>query len=152
MDMTWVQNVDPFFISLLALALTMLAHNIVGMGSALVEHTFDWQKALYGAVKTLFIFLSLVLLFVVGLLLPEATFPLFGGETMTIQAAISLILTGALGAYLWKALKAVMTAFGITVPTSETLRAKANAATKQIAKPKTAPVVQEKKEEVQPKE
>ena len=43
--MDFLRNMDPFFVLLAALALTMLAHNVVGMGSALVEHTFDWQKA-----------------------------------------------------------------------------------------------------------
>ena len=129
--MDFLRNTDPFFVLLAALALTMLAHNVVGMGSALVEHTFDWQKALYGVIKTLFIFISLVLLFFVGLLLPDVTFPLLGGESMTVQAAISLVLTAALGMYLWKTVKAIMTAFGISVPTSETLRAKAEIGMKE---------------------
>ena len=132
--MEFINKIDPFFISLLALALTMLAHNVVGMGAALVEHTFDWPKALYGAIKTLFIFLSLVLLFIVGLLLPSMAFPLLGGESMTVRAAISLILTSALGIYLGKAVKAIMDAFGINVPTSETLRVKATAGIKRESK------------------
>lgn len=117
-------NIHPFFSSLAGFIILVFVNNILGMSKAGVIDKFDRVKAVRGLMKAAGVITALFLLFFVAQLLPEMRFPLFGGEDVTIQQAISLILTGSIVFYLKDAFLSLVKLMNVVVPNKDNIEKK----------------------------
>ena len=91
-----------FLITLGGLVLIVLSNNIMGTLNSVIDGSFDKNIAKKGIVKAAGILLGLVIAYTAGLLVPNISIGMINGQEMTIQQAVSALITGAYGIYAFK--------------------------------------------------
>lgn len=86
-----------FLITLSGLCLIVFSNNLIGSLNALASGTFDKNTCIKGLIKAGGLVGGIVIAYIAGMLAPEISIGMINGVSMTMEEAVSAVITGAYG-------------------------------------------------------
>lgn len=111
-----------FLITLSGLCSIVFSNNLIGSLNALASGTFDKNTCIKGLIKAGGLAGGIVIAYIAGMLAPEISIGMINGVSMTMEEAVSAVITGAYGIYGYKFIQKCI----------ETLQLKINITEKEI--------------------